>query len=173
MNKKLSPKKKEAEVASPQPPQDLIDRAAQPEQLVEGKSTLEHAAEQEFLAEPVFTDVQEFLRPAYHDFIGRVVNGVLVSLHPTLEEYLEETYRKKIYQLGRSKRFLYLIKDSWVLITPEAIKAEFTRQWGRRFAASMTRATIEQTVEVCQDFGQIIWNENIRDLQGKEVPSYE
>jgi hypothetical protein len=170
MNNKSLLNEKEAEVGiNLQQPQDLINKAAQPARLVEGKSTLEYAVEQEFLAEPVFTDIQEFLRPAYHESIGRVVNGVLVSLHPTLEEYLEETYRKKIYQLGRSKRFLYLIKDRWALITPEAIKAEFTRQWGRRHAASMTRAILEQTVEVCQDFRQIIWNEDIKELHGKAV----
>jgi hypothetical protein len=65
MNNKSLLNEKEAEVGiNLQQPQDLINKAAQPARLVEGKSTLEYAAEQEFLAEPVFTDIQEFLRPA-------------------------------------------------------------------------------------------------------------
>lgn len=167
-NKSLLNEKEAGKENLHQPQQVLINEAAQPERLVEGKSTLERAAEQE----ETKTAVQELLSNYYSPRIVTDVkdNGDLITHNQTLEEYLEKTYRRKIYQLGRSKRFLYLVNNRWWLITPEVIKAEYVgRGVKHQHAVSHTRADIAQTVEVCRDFGQIIWNQNIKELQGKEV----
>ena len=167
MNKKLNSKRKKAEVGSPQQPlQDYRNRAATLTPA-HGKGSREDADEQ--VQRKVNSAVQELLANYYSDYIGYFENGVLVSYHPTLEEYLEKTYRRRIYQLGRSKRFLYLLNGEWILVTWEAVREEQTRRFGKKFGASFARASTDTWAEVCQDFGQIIWNENLRELHGKAV----
>jgi hypothetical protein len=157
----LSKKKKAAGGITLQQPK--MQRAAT--LTTRGQTTLEETAEQV----QIRAAVQELLGNIYHEHIGSFENGVLVSHYQTLEEYLKKTYRRKIYQLRRSKRFYYLFNDVWVLITWEAVKEEYARRCGKQHADSFARSSTIEWAEVCQDFGQIIWNEDIKELHGKEV----
>jgi hypothetical protein len=162
---KLSKRKKAAGgVTLLQQPQDLSDKAAQPEQLVERDSS--SAAADLQVQSKVNYAVQELLEKCYCDNIGYFEDGVLKSYHPTLEEYLEENYRGKIYQLRASNRFYYLYDDTWVTITPDDVKRGLERKEQRR---SFARYYFRDWREVCDAFGQIVWNEDIKELHGKAV----
>jgi hypothetical protein len=81
-------------------------------------------------------------------------------------EFLEKTFRGKIYQLGRLKQFLYLFNDEWIKVTPGYVR-KVLRQRGR--SKLLVKYYLSDWETICLLFGQIIWLNDIKMLQGKEV----
>jgi hypothetical protein len=92
-------------------------------------------------------------------------NGVLISRHQTLEEFEEETYRGKIYQISKSGHFYYLFNGRWVKVTLKDVKEEEKRLRLRR---GSTRNFPLSRAAVCQQFSQVVWKE-VSELWGKAV----
>jgi hypothetical protein len=109
---------------------------------------------------------QEMLGNRYHTGnIAYFENGVLISRHQTLEEFEEETYRGKIYQISKSGHFYYLFNGRWVKVTLKDVKEEEKRLRLRR---GSTRTFPLSRAAVCQQFSQVVWKE-VSELWGKAV----
>lgn len=156
MNNKQVNKSKEAGKANLHQPLQDLDKAAQPEQLVEGKSSSGAVDKQ---AKVNAAAVNHLLENAfYSESIGFFENGVLLTLNQTMEEFEEKTYRGKIYQIGKSKRFYYLFNDEWFKVTPDDVKdGEARLGWTKGAAKNL----IPSWEEVCQQFRQVVWKKSL------------
>jgi hypothetical protein len=138
---KLTSKRKEAEVGSPQQPQDLIDKAAQPERLVEGKSISGEAKLQEKMiaAAKEFATLEQSNRggtyqPEYRDqpFEFFVLEMFLPHVHCTPEA--------AFFRLG----------NEWIRLTEEALGEAMESEENARWWLTELR-------KAAKKYGKINW----------------